>query len=160
MIPYEKVTAMSKPLKARIFNKVVESLPKVEINDHVEQFIKLKKELEKSQLDAQKQYLVEVEMKNPHNHSKYESQNIIIKNENDFVPDFGIIRLSKTQHQNDSQLLKLDDLSRTHIEKKVSSLCYDYLDEELLKLDSNKLPLPISITQFDTVLIENFQKIK
>jgi len=36
MIPYEKVTAMSKPLKARIFNKVVESLPKVEINDHVE----------------------------------------------------------------------------------------------------------------------------
>jgi len=98
-------------------------------------------------------------MKNPHNHSKYESQNIIIKNENDFVPDFGIIRLSKTQRQNDSQLLKLDDLSRTHIEKKVSSLCYDYLDEELLKLDSNKLPLPISITQFDTVLIENFQKL-
>jgi len=39
---------MSKALKARIFNKVVESLPKVEITDHVEYFVKLKKELEKS----------------------------------------------------------------------------------------------------------------
>jgi len=48
MIPHEKVTVMSKPLKARIFNKVVESLPKVEITDHVEYFVKLKKELEKS----------------------------------------------------------------------------------------------------------------
>lgn len=36
MIPSEKVTIMSKPLKARIFNKVVESLPKIEITDHVE----------------------------------------------------------------------------------------------------------------------------
>ena len=36
IIPQEKVTAMSRPLKARIFNKVVESLPKLEITDHVD----------------------------------------------------------------------------------------------------------------------------
>jgi len=48
LIPSEKVTLMSKPLKARIFNRVVESLPKIEITEHVEYFVTLKRELEKS----------------------------------------------------------------------------------------------------------------
>jgi len=47
-IPQEKVTLMSKSLKARVFNRVVESLPRVDITEHVEYFVKLKKELEKS----------------------------------------------------------------------------------------------------------------
>jgi len=49
--------------------------------------------------------------------------NIIVKNEIKFVPDFGIIRLNKTQEQEESQLLKLDDITRCEIEKKVSTLC-------------------------------------
>lgn len=86
---------MSKPLKARIFNRVVESIPKIEITDHVDQFVTLKKELEKYYLNSQKKFLIEVEMKNPNNHWKYKNQNIIIKKHEDFVPDFGIIRMNK-----------------------------------------------------------------
>jgi hypothetical protein len=48
-------------------------------------------------------------MKNPNNHWKYESQNIVIMNESEFVPDFGIIRLNKPQDQDESALLRLDD---------------------------------------------------
>jgi len=125
MIPNEKVTIMSKPLKARIFNKVVESLPKIEITDHVEYFVKLKKDLEKNYIDSQKKFLVKTEMKNPNNNYKYEKQNIIIKNDNEFVPDFGIIRLKKNHEHDETQLLKLDDITRTEIEKTIASLCYD-----------------------------------
>lgn len=64
-------------------------------------------------------------MKNPNNHHKYESQNIVIKNTNEFVPDFGIIRLNKPQDQDESALLRLDDPERTNIEKRVASLCSD-----------------------------------
>jgi hypothetical protein len=62
-------------------------------------------------------------MKNPKNHWKYESQNIRIKNEIEFVPDFGIIRLNKPQDQDETALLRLDDPLRTEIEKKVATLC-------------------------------------
>jgi len=57
-------------------------------------------------------------------------------------------------------LLKLDDVTRTEIEKKISTLCYEYLDEKLLKLDLNKIQLPINILEFDKILNENFQKIE
>jgi len=150
---------MSKPLKARIFNKVVESLPKLEITDHVDYFVKLKRELEKSYIDSQKKFLVETEMKNPNNHWKYESQNIVIKNDAEFVPDFGIIRLNKPQDQDESALLRLDDPLRTEIEKRVASLCSEYLDEELLKLDYNKVSIPLTIEDFNTVIFENYKKI-
>lgn len=59
----------------------------------------------------------------------------MIKNELEFVPDFGIIRLNKIQDQDESALMRLDDPFKTEIEKKVATLCSEYLDEELLKLD-------------------------
>jgi len=120
----------------------------------------LKKDLEKNYIDSQKKFLVKTEMKNPNNNYKYEKQNIIIKNDNEFVPDFGIIRLKKNHDHDETQLLKLDDITRTEIEKTIASLCYDYLDEELLKLDYNKVNLPIKIHEFDKILFDNYQKIQ
>jgi hypothetical protein len=79
----------------------------------------------------------------------------VIKNTNEFVPDFGIIRLNKPQDQDESALLRLDDPERTNIEKRVASLCSDYLDEELLKLDYNKVSIPLTIQDFNTVIKEN-----
>jgi len=79
----------------------------------------------------------------------------VIKNTNEFVPDFGIIRLNKPKDQDESALLRLDDPERTNIEKRVASLCSDYLDEELLKLDYNKVSIPLTIQDFNTVIKEN-----
>jgi len=86
-ISIHNVSPLTKEIKARIFNRVVENNTRVDAWNWTESFLSLKKEMEDSYILNQKKYMVLNEMKDPKNHSKFTKEKIPIKIKTEDVPD-------------------------------------------------------------------------
>jgi len=70
---------MTKELKSSIFNKLVESVPKIDISKHIEHVVHLKKDLELSYIYCQKKFELAMYMQNPVFSEKAKKHGVILK---------------------------------------------------------------------------------